>query len=75
MLGRTHNPRMDAYSTVCAIQNLWLAARAEGVGVGWVSIFHEADVKEILGIRSAWRSSVIFVSDTSRNSTIGPNWR
>lgn len=50
VLGRTHNPRMDAYSTVCAIQNLWLAARAEGVGVGWVSIFHEADVKEILGI-------------------------
>ncbi len=50
VLGRTHNPRMDAYSTVCAIQNLWLAARAEGVGVGWVSIFHEADVKAILGI-------------------------
>lgn len=50
VLGRTHNMRMDAYSTVCAVQNLWLAARAEGVGVGWVSIFHEADVKEILGI-------------------------
>ena len=50
ILGRTHNMRMDAYSTVCAVQNLWLAARAEGVGVGWVSIFHEADVKEILGI-------------------------
>jgi 5,6-dimethylbenzimidazole synthase len=28
VLGRTHNPRMDSYSTVCAIQNLWLAARA-----------------------------------------------
>ncbi len=38
VLGRTHNPRMDSYSTVCAVQNLWLAARAEGVGVGW-SIF------------------------------------
>ncbi|PYB75259.1 MULTISPECIES: 5,6-dimethylbenzimidazole synthase [Rhizobium] len=50
VLGRTHNPRMDAYSTVCAIQNLWLAARAEGVGVGWVSIFHETEVKAILGI-------------------------
>ncbi len=50
VLGRTHNPRMDAYSTVCAIQNLWLAARAEGVGVGWVSIFHEAEVKATLGI-------------------------
>ena len=50
VLGRTHNPRMDAYSTVCAIQNLWLAARAEGVGVGWVSIFHDADIRQLLGI-------------------------
>jgi 5,6-dimethylbenzimidazole synthase len=50
VLGRTHNPRMDAFSTVCAVQNLWLAARAEGVGVGWVSIFHERDIKGVLGI-------------------------
>lgn len=50
VLGRTHNPRMDVYSTVCAVQNLWLAARAEGVGVGWVSIFHEHEVKSILAI-------------------------
>lgn len=50
VIGRTHNPRMDVYSTVCAIQNLWLAARAEGVGVGWVSIFHNSDIRHILGI-------------------------
>jgi len=50
VLGRTHNMRMDSYSTVCAVQNLWLAARAEGVGVGWVSIFHEADLKRALGV-------------------------
>ncbi|NTF07556.1 5,6-dimethylbenzimidazole synthase [Agrobacterium rubi] len=50
VLGRTHNPRMDVYSTVCAIQNLWLAARAEGVGVGWVSIFHDDDIRDILSI-------------------------
>ncbi|WP_113486883.1 5,6-dimethylbenzimidazole synthase [Rhizobium cremeum] len=50
ILGRTHNPQMDSYSTVCAVQNLWLAARAEGVGVGWVSIFHQADLKSILSI-------------------------
>ncbi|MEI2302161.1 5,6-dimethylbenzimidazole synthase [Ensifer sp. MJa1] len=50
VLGRTHNPQMDVYSTVCAVQNLWLAARAEGVGVGWVSIFHEAEIKAILKI-------------------------
>lgn len=50
VLGRTHNPEMDLYSTVCAVQNLWLAARAEGVGVGWVSIYHAADLKALLGI-------------------------
>jgi 5,6-dimethylbenzimidazole synthase len=50
VLGRTHNPRMDAFSTVCAVQNLWLAARAEGVGVGWVSIFHDADIRTLLDI-------------------------
>lgn len=50
VLGRTHNPRMDVYSTVCAVQNLWLAARAEGVGVGWVSIFHDHDIRAIFGI-------------------------
>ena len=50
ILGRTHNPRMDSYSAVCAVQNLWLAARAEGVGVGWVSIFRQEDLRAILGI-------------------------
>jgi 5,6-dimethylbenzimidazole synthase len=50
VLGRTHNRDMDLYSTVCAVQNLWLAARAEGVGVGWVSIFDEARMRAILGI-------------------------
>lgn len=50
VLGRTHDPSMDLYSTVCAVQNLWLAARTEGIGVGWVSIFHQDDVREILGI-------------------------
>ena len=33
VLGRTHQPQMDIYSTVCAVQNLWLAARAEDIGV------------------------------------------
>lgn len=50
VLGRTHDLNMDLYSTVCAVQNLWLAARAEGIGVGWVSIFHEDEVRGILGI-------------------------
>jgi 5,6-dimethylbenzimidazole synthase len=50
VLGRTHQPETDLYSTVCAIQNLWLAARAEGIGVGWVSIFDPEDLRSILNI-------------------------
>lgn len=50
VLGRTHMPEMDLYSTVCAVQNLWLAARAEGLGVGWVSIFQRERLHQILGI-------------------------
>jgi 5,6-dimethylbenzimidazole synthase len=49
-LGRWHNPEMDLYSTVCAVQNLWLAARAEGIGIGWVSILEPAKLKQLLGI-------------------------
>ncbi len=50
VLGRTCQPDMDLYSTVCAVQNLWLAARAEGVGVGWVSILRPEDLRAILGL-------------------------
>lgn len=50
VLGRTHQNDMDLYSTVCAVQNLWLAARAEGIGVGWVSIFHETEMKQLLAM-------------------------
>ncbi len=50
VLGRTHMKTMDLYSSVCAVQNLWLAARAEGVGVGWVSIFHHDELQQALGI-------------------------
>ena len=50
VLGRTHQPQMDVYSTVCAVQNLMLAARAEGIGVGWVSIFRPGDVEQLLDL-------------------------
>jgi 5,6-dimethylbenzimidazole synthase len=49
-LGRTCQPEMDLYSTVCAVQNLWLAARCESVGVGWVSIIKPEDLPPILGL-------------------------
>ena len=50
VLGKTAQPEMDLYSTVCAVQNLWLAARAEGVGVGWVSIIDPSDLRAILDL-------------------------
>tara|TARA_R110002072_G_scaffold4245_6_gene30036 strand:+ start:47586 stop:48299 length:714 start_codon:yes stop_codon:yes gene_type:complete len=52
VLGRTHQPQMDIYSTVCAVQNLWLAARAEDIGVGWVSIISPGKLGGILGLPS-----------------------
>ena len=49
-LGRQTMPETTAFSTVCAVQNLWLAARAEGVGVGWVSILDPSRLREVLRI-------------------------
>jgi 5,6-dimethylbenzimidazole synthase len=49
-LGRQSNPSTDIYSTVCAVQNLWLAARAESIGVGWVSILDTVALKATLQI-------------------------
>jgi 5,6-dimethylbenzimidazole synthase len=49
-LGRHTMPETAVYSAVCAVQNLWLAARAEGVGVGWVSILDKGALQEVLRI-------------------------
>ncbi|MDM3871409.1 5,6-dimethylbenzimidazole synthase [Porticoccus sp. W117] len=50
VLGKTHQPETDLYSTVCAVQNLWLAARAEQLGVGWVSIIKPQALRSIFGL-------------------------
>ena len=50
VLGRHAQPQVAAYSSVCAVQNLWLAARAEGLGVGWVSFFDERELAAALGL-------------------------
>ena len=51
-LGRRTDPSVALYSTVCAVQNLWLAARVESLGVGWVSIVDFEELKATLGIPS-----------------------
>jgi 5,6-dimethylbenzimidazole synthase len=48
IFGRRTLPQMDLASAACAIQNLWLAARAEGLGMGWVSMFEPAAVAALL---------------------------
>ncbi|GAB49513.1 nicotinate-nucleotide--dimethylbenzimidazole phosphoribosyltransferase [Mobilicoccus pelagius NBRC 104925] len=49
-LGRHADPRMAPFSVACAVQNLWLAARTEGLGVGWVSFFDPDELRDELGL-------------------------
>jgi 5,6-dimethylbenzimidazole synthase len=50
VLGRHTIRETDVYSTCCAVQTFWLAARAEGIGVGWVSVFDPLKLREVLSI-------------------------
>lgn len=52
IFGRRTLPQMDLASVSCAIQNLWLAARAEGLGMGWVSLFDPRRLAALLEIPS-----------------------
>lgn len=54
-LGRLTMPEMLSYSTVCSVHTFWLAARAHGLGVGWVSILTPDEVKSVLDVPQAWR--------------------
>ncbi|WP_320034113.1 5,6-dimethylbenzimidazole synthase [Halarcobacter sp.] len=55
VLGQTTQKKMGEYSVVCAIQNLWLMARAYNIGVGWISILKPKNVKKILGIGKEYK--------------------
>ena len=48
MIGRSSIPEAGLYSVCCAIQNLWLAVRTEGIGLGWVSILSNDTLKDVL---------------------------
>ncbi|MDD5410630.1 MAG: 5,6-dimethylbenzimidazole synthase [Methylobacter sp.] len=50
VFGRRTLPEMDLASLACAIQNMWLAARAEGLGLGWVSMFEPKALKMLLNM-------------------------
>ena len=50
LIGRRTLPEMDIASVGCAVQNMWLAARAEGVGLGWVSFFEPQALGDLLGL-------------------------
>ena len=50
VIGRSSIPEAGLYSVCCAIQNLWLAARSEGVGLGWVSILSNEVLKKVLNL-------------------------
>ncbi len=52
IFGRRTMPEMDLASVACAIQNMWLAARAEGLGMGWVSLFDVEEVRTIMRMPS-----------------------
>ncbi len=54
-LGRRTMPEMADYSVVAAVVTMWLAARAEGIGMGWVSILDPDRVTELLGVPRDWR--------------------
>jgi 5,6-dimethylbenzimidazole synthase len=59
VFGRRTMPEMDLASVACAIQNLWLVARAEGVGMGWVSLFDPESLRQLLGLPEGSRPVAI----------------
>ena len=74
VLGRYTQPEMAHYSTCLAIENLWLTARAEGLGVGWVSFYRPSVLSGSSAFPITSCRSPISVSATSRSSTRPPSW-
>jgi len=50
VIGRTSMPETGTFSVCCAVQNMWLAARTEGIGVGWASILSNETLRDVLNI-------------------------
>jgi 5,6-dimethylbenzimidazole synthase len=81
-LGRGTMAEMADYSAVAAVHTLWLAARAEGIGMGWVSILDPQNVREILDVPPAWKLIGYFClgypaeeEDAPMLESVGWEWR
>ena len=75
VLGRGTIPETDIYSAACAIQNLWLAARAEGLGVGWVSFYRPEDLRALLGIPARVDPIAYLCLGWPDERPVRPGWR
>jgi len=71
VIGRNSIPETDVYSTCCAVENLWLAARAEGIGVGWVSIIKLPATARDPGHPAAYHTGRLSLSRLSQRRLSG----
>jgi 5,6-dimethylbenzimidazole synthase len=71
-LGRKTMPEMIEYSVVAAVYTMWLAARAEGIGMGWVSILDPLQISQILDVPRAWRLIGYFCLGYPQNESDRP---
>jgi 5,6-dimethylbenzimidazole synthase len=71
-LGRRTMPEMAEYSSVAAVGTLWLAARAQGIGMGWVSILDPERIVEILDVPRDWRFVGYFCLGYPQNGSDKP---
>jgi 5,6-dimethylbenzimidazole synthase len=71
-LGQRTMPEMAEYSVVTAIHTMWLAARAEGIGLGWVSILNPDLVKKVLDVPETWRLIGYFCLGYPQTEENGP---
>jgi 5,6-dimethylbenzimidazole synthase len=71
-LGRRTMPEMAEYSVVAAIVTLWLAARAEGIGMGWISILTPAGINALLDVPEAWRLIGYFCLGFPQGDDVSP---
>jgi 5,6-dimethylbenzimidazole synthase len=71
-LGRRTMPETVDYSVVAAIVTMWLAARAEGVGMGWISILTPVGINTLLGVPEDWRLIGYFCLGYPQTDDAGP---